>query len=349
MLLLGLILLGKQKPTPFHRAIYHWKSSFARSTYDLEENKFFEAHGIRKMYLKMLDVDYSEAGLIIPVGKTRIDYYISPEEDSLEYVPVVYISNRVFQYMPTQDIDYYAKLFLEHTLRIETYTNRAVREVQIDCDWTEGTKDKYFLLLQRMRYWMPNLKYSVTLRLYPFKYRTKLGVPPANRVMLMMYNLENAKKMELNNSLFDPNLAAKYVTKTPYPLPMDFAIPAFSWSLLFRHGQFLRVFSDNILEALESEKARYVGVKEGELKYRKLGYNKYLIEETPDFYNDYDLRAGDILKIESCGADELKQASALITRFHPRKDATIAIFDFDLNELNKITYEDLEAAYTPLH
>ncbi len=346
MLLLGLFMLSKQEPIRLNRAIYHWKSSFTRTNYETDETKFLRQHQIQKIYIKMLDVDYSEAGLIIPVSKTNLNFQINPKEDSIEYVPVVYISNKVFQFMPTQEIEAYAKLFLEHTLRIETYTQMSVKEIQIDCDWTEGSKEKYFLLLQKMRYWMPNLLYSSTLRLYPYKYRSKLGIPPVNRVMLMLYNMENAKKIEVQNSLFDPNLAAKYMKDKKYPLPMDFAIPAFSWSLVFRHGQFLRVFSNNILDELERSKNSYV--EHNGYQLRRLRYNRYIVESPPSFFNDFDLRAGDIIKIESCGGDELKQATNLIARMKPKPNSTIAIFDFDMDDLNKISHEDIEAAFTPL-
>jgi hypothetical protein len=53
-----------------------------------------------------------------------------------------------------------------------------------------------------------------------------------------------------------------------------------------------------------------------------------------------------MLKIESCGENELKQAKMLLNYLPLSEQSTIALFDLDLNELNKLSHEQIEAAYT---
>ena len=155
----------------------------------------------------------------------------------------------------------------------------------------------------------------------------------------MMYNLENAKQLKSRNSLFSLQEARKYLKRNTYPLPMDVALPVFSWTLIFRNGLFLRVLSDNILTPILEETA-------GENPLEKLGANTYLVKESMRKGNLYNLQAGDVLKIETCSQTELVQANSLLRLLPVNEQSTIAIFDLDMKELNKISHEKMEAAFT---
>ncbi|MDP3928175.1 MAG: hypothetical protein Q8R57_04080 [Bacteroidota bacterium] len=334
-ILYSLWMLNPRQQISAQKAVYHWKTNFYWSAEPNDVRKFLNAHGIQKLYIKMLDVDYSKASGILPVSKTSFNYYSDYKKDSIEFVPVVYLSNEVFKRMLPQDRDEYAKKVLSHVLRIQTYTHYWPKEIQFDCDWTVDTKEAYFDFIIRCKKWAPQFSYSSTLRLYPYKYREKLGVPPVNRVMLMLYNLQNAKNMANANSLFSLQEALKYLKRKDYPLPMDVALPVFSWTIIFRNGQFYRVISDNIIPKLDSE-----------VQLKPLTNNKFLVEFSPRNFNDYDLKAGDILKVETCGEKELVQANSLLKILPITQASTVALFDLDMNELNKISYEKIEAAFT---
>ncbi|MGG2305049.1 hypothetical protein ACE4Z6_26875, partial [Salmonella enterica] len=92
---------------------------------------------------------------------------------------------------------------------------------QIDCDWTLGTKEKYFSLLKRIKERMA-LPLSCTIRLHQVKYQAKTGVPPVDRGMLMYYNMGHVEGATETNSIYDPANADKYVSYVKdYPLPLD--------------------------------------------------------------------------------------------------------------------------------
>jgi len=345
LLLIALWQLGTFKKVSAIKAVYWWKTSFDKNTYShQEENKFIEEHQINKMYVKLLDIDYNESAGIFPVSKTKISYYPGENGDSIEYVPVMYITNEVLKHLDSTNIDYYTKIFIGHALRIETYTGRTVNEIQIDCDWTKGTKVSYFKLLKCMQKWAPQYQYSVTLRLFPYKYRAELGIPPVNRVMLMVYNIDNARNYKQANSIFNVNEAAKYLRKKDYPLPMDYALPVFSWTLIYRNQQFLKVFSSNIVSEISNN--RVAGYNDSTELFR-FEPNLFLVVKPSKSYNEYSLKAGDILKVEICGEKELTEASLLISRLPFDTKTTIALFDLDANDLEKISYEKIETAYAP--
>jgi hypothetical protein len=70
------------------------------------------------------------------------------------------------------------------------------------------------------------------------------------------------------------------------------------------------------------------------------------VKESMRSNNDYHLQAGDVLKVESCGQKELVQANSLLRLLPITEQSTIAIFDLDMKELNKISHEKMEAAFT---
>lgn len=343
LMLSGLWFLQPKQSYHAIKSIYYWKTNYAKSNYQTDESTFLTQHQIKKIYLKMLDVDYNEAAGIFPVSKTALDYFAEPSTDSCNYIPVIYMSNEVLKHLNKDNYDIFANKFISHALRIYTYTRVLPSEIQIDCDWTKGTKDAYFNLLLAMKKIAPQFTYSVTLRLYPYKYSDELGVPPVNRVMLMLYNMENAKIFNNENSLFNANEARKYLKRKAYPLPMDVALPVFSWTLVFRNQKFLNVYTDNIISKLSNQEVE----GEPEFTLAEIKQNKFLVEKsTRSGYNNYSIKVGDILKVESCGENELKQAKILLNYLPLTEQSTIALFDLDLNELNKLSYEQIETAYT---
>jgi hypothetical protein len=103
------------------------------------------------------------------------------------------------------------------------------------------------------------------------------------------------------------------------------------------------VYTDNIVPKISLQEYN----EEPQFTLASIAQNKYLVEKaTRSVYNNYDLKVGDILKVESCGENELKQAKMLLNYLPLTEQSTIALFDLDLNELNKLSHEQIEAAYT---
>jgi hypothetical protein len=123
---------------------------------------------------------------------------------------------------------------------------------------------------------------------------------------------------------------------------MDFALPVFSWTLIFRNQQFLKVVSEDIIN--EIVEPNYVG-DIAKVQLQKLEPNVYLVKEASSGYQPFSLRAGDIIKVESCREKELLEARLLISRFQITPKTTIALFDLDQTDLCKIPYEKIEAVF----
>lgn len=80
--------------------------------------------------------------------------------------------------------------------------NNKIKDILIDCDWSIQSKENYFYFLKKIKSKL-DTKWSVstTLRLWQFKNRNEAGIPPAERVLLMCYNIESPKKQNIQNSI----------------------------------------------------------------------------------------------------------------------------------------------------
>lgn len=320
------------------KAVYYWKSSFELSNWDTNnfQSRFLDTHQVERIYIRMLDVDWNVLEGAYPIARNNLSIYTNREYD---YVPVVFITNKTMLHLKKEEVPALAANLLRQLLRIEKHSHKVCSEIQVDCDWTAKSKERYFELLTAMKKLKPEYKYSATIRLYQYKYAKKCGVPPVDRGMLMMYNISSATTYSEQSSIFNQTDAAKYLSgSSSYPLNLDIALPAFSWSILFRDQQFQGVIND-----LGTEELRTLPF------LQQQSAALFRVETDTLLYGNY-VRKGDIIKTETCREPELRSAATL-ARQAIRNDSTtyVAIFDLDEKDLQHISYEAIERIYTHLY
>jgi hypothetical protein len=326
--------------TEVERAFYYWKSSEYSLTRD--ELSCLRDLNIRKLYVKFFEVDYDSVLGAVPDSKTELhiwNYSQNYENDSLlvrtmsrlEIVPVIYIRNKVLRKMPEAGLDSLASNILYLTGRYydRQFKNRQAdfSEIQLDCDWTEDTRENYFHLIRQIK---QNSKKSVscTLRLYPYKYRNRMGVPPADKAVLMCYNLVNPFADEDKNSILSLEELEGYLKKSgKYPVPLDVAMPVFSWMLVWQNNHFAGAVSHPPLgteDFLKPDKPLW-----------------YIVTKDREFDNMY-LRVGDKVKIEDVTPETLQQSLRLIRKY-VSSDAcgTVILFHLDSDNLKKLNNETI--------
>lgn len=313
------------------RSAYNWTSSLDFPSYgDSPDSKFASSHGVKRIYVKMIDVGWSQQVGISPNSVIQNFRY---SDTSYDYVPVAFIENLVFANIDSARIDLLCINVMRHLMRIEGYVS-SLKEYQIDCDWNASTRKNYFQFLRRMQLLRPQYTISATLRLYQVKYPEKAGIPPVDRGMLMMYNIGDATKLSPTNSIFDADLAEEYLTGKSYPLPLDFALPTFSWGLFYRNGKLLGVKSNVSIELCES------------LSFlKKTEDEDIFIVKKDTVWEGSLLRYGDIVKPENCYDEILKQSAGIAEKFCNTDTLHIAIFDLDTFDLNNIRHESIEKAF----
>ncbi|MCC6463274.1 MAG: hypothetical protein IT260_22585 [Saprospiraceae bacterium] len=215
---------------------------------------------------------------------------------------------------PEQDTLYNATQRLIDTAarRSDAWMSR-IRELQIDCDWTAGTRDRFFYLLTELQRLHPQYALSCTIRLHQFRQPDQTGVPPVARGMLMCYNVGDLKDPASTNSIFNYSEASKYLqNKKPYPLPLDLALPAFRWGVLFHLGQFQCLVPEEVWDEQKDQ-------------FQALGKNMYRAK-TDFTLNGHYVREGDLLRLEEPSQEELLAVIGLLRRQITAQPLHLAFF-----------------------
>ena len=222
-------------------AIYHWKGEFKP---DSTELNFLKRHDIKRLYLKMFDVvsqwdNISRQIEIRPNATTK--FGCQPPAD-VEVIPVTYITIDALREMNTREGEY-APLIVERLLAMARYNHcGTIREVQLDCDWTSTTKASYHKLCRIVKDSLNarQIDLSITIRLH----QLQVTPPPADRGVLMLYNTGALKDPKTHNSILDIEDVKPYLRVSTYPLPLDYAYPAFGWGVKFVDDYFWMIVSE---------------------------------------------------------------------------------------------------------
>lgn len=319
----------QNKTENVERAFYYWKSN--NWDFTDAEKKIIDSVQISKMYIKFFEVEKNDVMGNIPISKTFLSSY--DLKDLFNIVPTVYLHNNVFLKTDKDQLDILAdnvNFLLDKYVHDKLGLNSAT-EYQMDCDWTPSTKDNYFYFLKKIKE-LSGKKISCTLRLYPYKYKDKMGVPPVDSAMLMCYNLINPMKNHDKNSILDIDELSSYLGDFNYPLHLDVALPLYSWAHVYQNNQFVQVLYTDMNELKKHLKPQ-----------KDLWY-----EVTEDIeVNDFYLRKGDKVKIEEMTSDNINKAINVITKKVPLdKNITVSFFHLDETQLSPYTYEEISAFYT---
>jgi hypothetical protein len=244
-LIVSILFLGcKKMSTHIDISFYHWKSSFSMDKNTLQR---LENLACKKIYLRIFDVDFEDNQTFAqPIGIFNLpkDSLNNQLFKQYQIVPTIFITNRTFLKIRENQIDTLSILIYQKAL---TFSNAlteggktSVKMWQFDCDWTSATREKYFLLLKKIQYLQQknNIQTSVTIRLHQLKFFEREGVPPVSTGTLMAYNVGDLDNLEGENSILSlPTLEKFLPKKKNYPLPLEVALPIFSWGVVLRDGQ----------------------------------------------------------------------------------------------------------------
>ncbi len=319
----------KQPPRKVERSFYYWKSIFALNSF---ENQRLDSLQIKTIYLRFFDADWDEnKHQPLPKAVVKIIKNDSIISHKIKIIPVVFITNECIQKLAATQINLLADqiILLMLTSYKNLFPNQQISEVQIDCDWSASTRQKYFALLQSIKKkGIPVL--SVTIRLHQIKYLLATGVPPADRGLLMCYNMGNLTKSATKNSIIEVDELKKYIHNlSSYPLPLDVGLPLFDWYVLFRNNQYqgliktLNVIDPNII---------------------KTGADHYFILKDTSI-NNIDLKKGDVLRKEVSKYEEIVQAAELLNKKLGRNPLRISFFHLDSVTLKKYPTYEIENIY----
>ena len=222
--ILILLFLGcEKKERQTIPAFYHWQTNFDLSP---SENTFLDSMNVQKLYVKFFDVDWDfNQADAFPQAIVQFD----DVEKDFHIIPTIFITNRTLIQLPSNSIPDLAQKIV---YKIKTLAISEIQEIQLDCDWSPSTEKKYFQLLTAIRQNI-DVTLSATIRLHQVKFAEATGVPPVDKGMLMFYNMDEVGQLETQNSILDLEIAQQYLHNfNKYPIPLDVALPLFSWTCL---------------------------------------------------------------------------------------------------------------------
>lgn len=307
---------------------FHWKNS---SWLDGGEEQAITRNGIQRVYHKLLDIDWNATHGAHPVSVVRIPYqWRNYSErngqwtDRVELVPCIYITNNTFLQISNKEVDQLAYNLLRK-LRMEL--PERVHGVLLDCDWSAKTKDRFFRLTRILNDSL-DVPMTATIRLHQYADPKGTGVPPADRGMLMPYNVGQITAPGDGNSIFDLSMAEPYFRRTkPYPLPLDIGLPAFSWGVQFRNGSFVGVLQDQ-----QVQDALSLGILSGESNG-----TMQVIEENNKHMPQ--LHLGDVVRVERMTPEVITQVAQLVRTAVYSDTVAVAYF-----ELGTGTFQRMDRA-----
>ena len=334
VLLLGIISCKEKKqPRQIERSFYYWKSVLNLTGFEKQK---LDSLKIKTIYLKFFDVDWDEeTSKPKPLAKLQAASY--KLQGSFQIIPTVFITNECIQKIDSSQIAALAKNIYALILEIKQANHfDSIPEIQIDCDWTQASKDKYFLLLNNLKQQTTNYKLSATIRLHQIKFLSKTGIPPVDRGLLMCYNMGNLKNPATKNSILETTELKKYIGNlATYPLPLDVAFPLFNWKVLYRNNIYTGLIQGLPDNALSSAFCSKTG-------------NRYLVLKDT-LLQGYDLRKGDLIRDEQSNIKEVLAAADEISKHLKNTPLRVSLYHLDSVILSKYSTHELESIYNSLH
>lgn len=278
------------------RSVYYWSTVL-----DIDSTKqaFIDRHGVNRMYVRYFDVVIGEDGRPVPNATLR---FRTGVPQGVEVVPAVYIVNECM----AADTAGLAGLILKRILQMNATNDiGGVKEIQIDCDWTRRTRQRYFGFLRTLRAMAAErgVKVSATIRLH----QLAEGAPPVDRGVLMMYNTGDFTDISCQKPILDTRDAAPYLRHLAgYGLKLAAAYPIYSWRILFRGG-------------------RYVGIMHRD--------------------DDLPVLPGDSIVTRAPSLDDITTAAGAVGSRRPDANSEIILFDLSRQNATRFKPDDYEKIF----
>ena len=295
LLSMGLTLsCSKPKPMPTTmRSVYYWSTTL---NMDSVKTAFMRNYDISRMYIRYFDVVADQSGRAVPNATLK---FATDVPQGIDIVPTVFVMPECLR----QDRSRLASLIVKRVVQMnETNDVYNVKEIQIDCDWTQSTRQLYAEFMQAMmrECHSRNLKLSSTIRLHQLAQTP----PPADRGVLMMYNTGDATDIRCHKPILDMHDAAPYLPRlNDYKLKLSTAYPIFTWRILFRGGRFVGFIHND---------------------------------------GEYPILPSDSIALRQPSAADIIEAVNVIGSRRPDANNEIILFDLNNHNINRLKHKDYE-------
>lgn len=270
---------------------------------------------------------------------TQIESYINSLKDAYLYRVTASMRDSLYYAFPNDMNDSArAKAFENMERPFRRAAEQLCHEIQIDCDWTQQSQKRYFSFLEILKQCLHGVKISCTVRLWQYRDKDKAGIPPVDRAMLMCYNVSNPKYEDKGNAIASASVVQQYLKGGSYPLPIDIALPIYSWAAMYKYGEFCEL-NGGMDEDM---------IANNTLTFASIGLHRYRFLRDTLLANTY-YRAGDELRIDQVSPNELRAIAAVVRQNISINSSTrVAFFSWDKLYLNRYGTQFLDSLYNTL-
>ncbi|RAJ32235.1 hypothetical protein [Pedobacter cryoconitis] len=303
----GLILMGfitssitgcKEEKSTAASAFYYWKTTFLL---DKAQTALLKDGAGDQLYLRLFDVIWDEQQKDV-----RPNAVISINQDIRQFhiVPVIYITNKTFEKLTPDQLVPLAEKVNKLINEITVQNKITYQWVQIDCDWTTGTKNRYFAFLEAFKQ-LNKKQLEATIRLHQIKYADRTGIPPVDKGLLMFYNMGKiSANLKQRNSIYNPTDASKYISYLPtYQLPLDIALPLFSWTIQIREGKVIQLYGKIGLKELSDRN-----------NFQQIAQSKVYKANKSFYLSGLYIKENDLFKLENVDTKQLNLAAKQLSK-----------------------------------
>lgn len=297
------------------RGLYEWRSVAEIEARDLPR---LDTLGVTRLFVRFFDVQEKSGG--DPVARSTVRF-AGDLPSGLDLVPTIYITNESLRSIrrPEQIDSLAVRIVRKVREMTESANHPAYGELQIDCDWSRSTQATYFRLLEQIDAALPStVRLSATIRLHQIKYRVETGVPPVDRGLLMVYNTGEVTSPEETNAILSLDIVEQYIGDLhSYPLPLDVALPIFSWGVRFHYGRFASLMP-------ELSRADLQGI-EG---IRQIDDHRWEVLRSQTLA-DVKVTIGDVIRLEETPPEYVLPIAERVAEELPDENRTILIYRYD--------------------
>ncbi|MCQ9636518.1 hypothetical protein MP477_16305 [Chryseobacterium sp. WG23] len=302
-----LVSCSKKEHHPY--TFYYWKTNLKLNQ---EEKKVLEHASVPYLYTRFFDVD-KIGGKFQPVAVITKDQSFETDK---QIVPTVFLTNQTLLDISSEEIKFLAES-IHHLVqkKAEEYHLKINNEIQIDCDWTAGTRNDYFTFLKELKR-VSGKNITCTLRLHQVKDKKKAGIPPVEKVYLMCYSTSSPLEKSDKNSILDVAILKSYLSRMEdYPIKtIEVALPIYSWGIVTNHLEKHKLI--NALSKKDLQNEHFKKISENEAEVLKDGF----------YFGSY-LNKGFKIKVEEISSEQLED----VIRFLEKKIPHFNIIYYQLD------------------
>jgi hypothetical protein len=322
VLLIGITSCSKPSKLE-EQNFYYWKT-----TYDIDEatEQTLTNNDSKKIYTRLCDITL---GFDKKPHPQNVLKWKTKANENLEYIPVIFVEHKIFiaedselesnntKYLTRSEVSKLANNVVKLAKTTWEYSDLPLNEIQIDCDWTQSSRELYFHFLKELNNLCDEIELSATIRLHQIKYPEKTGIPPIDKGSLMCYNMDDMNDSKTENSIFSVDVLKQYINseKVYNNMPMSFALPVFSWNLAYREDKFVGIVRE--IEDLANSP-----------DFKSIGGNKYRVIDRTWKYN---LQKNDVIRHESAKAEDIARSFEYLKANLPNWNGEVIYFDLNKN------------------